>query len=196
LDYILCFLSAFSPFVKYVIVHYFGVWVLLHSSVDLATGAALLSLYVSKLNLMEMYQYTQEQMMPFIYLYFKNCSIINDVFSCHSLLSFCSCRLCLLFWSLLMFLYSICNWPEGCCAITLLWLKTLCGNIAWKFNQKIQWSLGGETCFFLCYTQKNEAAAFSETIQLSQKQYSFLRNNTAFSETMVNTCETVCYHIL
>lgn len=106
----------------------------------------------------------------------KNCNIINDVFRCHSLLSLCSCRLCLLFWIFLTFLCCLYNWPEGCCARTLFWLKTLCGNIAWQFNQKTRWSLGGQTCFFLCCTLKKEAAAFSETI--------------------VNTCETVHCHIL
>jgi len=93
------------------------------------------------------------------------------LFRCDCLLSF-AILVCVCY-----FVFFLCS--GAVCVIDLkvvvpeliFWLKMLCGNKDWNFNQKMLFSLGRETCFFPWYTLKNEA--------------------TNFSETMVYTCETI-----
>jgi hypothetical protein len=126
-----------------VIVQYLCMCVLLHSSVDLANGPALLSLHVNELNWMELYYlYTQEKIISRKNYYFNNYNIVNSVFRCDFLLSLfymsllVVCYLC----AFLMCLFCLCNWPYVCHASTLIiqnWIRLFsqgCHRQYWKIK--------------------------------------------------------------
>lgn len=81
-------------FLYQTIVEYLCVCVMLHPNVRLATGPALLSLHVNKLNWTEQYyyQYTHEKLISYIF-FFNNYNIIKALFRCDFLLSLLCSRL-------------------------------------------------------------------------------------------------------